>query len=229
MITEHCFPTRAPLATLVILLAALGSGQGAAPPTDSADAIADSVFEFSDQQGKEGWFYGYWDCSTDANGQYDQASDFELLDRFGGDAENGLSKRREFTTGDLWYLEDGVAYTSLCANGGHASSPVALGDHAAPDQWVVRRWISDTAGMVTISGHAGKEMPWGRNWGGECQATIVVDGVTVLSTVTDDQGIDYAVAVRIKEKSTIDFLIAPNPSVGVVTFTAAIHKRPTTP
>lgn len=187
--------------------------------------IANSVTEFSDKQGKDGWHYGYWDRSVDADGNYNQSADFKLLKHFGKDVRNGLSEHNKFTTGDVWFLEDGRFYTSLWATGGHANSPDRLGEHAAAEQWAVRRWISDASGTVTISGHAGKVMPWGANWGGECQAIIIVDGETVFSTVMDEHGLDYAVAVKIHAKSVVDFLIAPNPSIGVVTFTATIDKR----
>ena len=69
-------------------------------------------------------------------------------------------------------------------------------------------------------------MPWGGNWKGECQGIIVVDGKTVLSTVMDEHGHDYAIVCKVQEKSVIDFLIAPNPSIGVVAFTATIQQRP---
>jgi hypothetical protein len=193
----------------------------------SADVIGDSVAEFSNEQGKNGWYYGYWDLSTDADGKYNQLTDFKLLKNFGTDARNGLSRRSEFTIGDVWYLEDGRSYTSLWAKGGHANSAIGPANYSTAEQWVARRWISDTSGTVTISGHAGKVMPWGANWDGECQATIFVDGEVIFSTVMDEHGLDYSVAIKVREKSMVDFLIAPNPSIGVVTFTAAIRKRPT--
>jgi len=62
-----------------------------------------------------------------------------------------------------------------------------------------------------------------------CQAIIIVDGETVFSAVMDEHRLDYAVAVKIHTKSVVDFLIAPNPSIGVVTFTATIGKRPANP
>jgi hypothetical protein len=42
----------------------------------------------------------------------------------------------------------------------------------------------------------------------------------------DELGLDYSVAVKVEEKSIVDFMIAPNPSIGVVEFTATIRKRP---
>ena len=138
---------------------------GQAPPAESAEVIANSVTEFSNKQGKDGWQFGYWDRSVDNDGQYDQTAEFKELKHFGKDVRNGLSGHDKFTTGELWCLEDGRYYTSIWASGGHANSSKKLGNYAAAEQWPVRRWISDVAGTVTISGHAGKVMPWGRQLG----------------------------------------------------------------
>lgn len=194
-------------------------------PRKITNVIGDSAAEFSSEQGKDGWYYGYWDRSADEDGKYRQSVDFQLLKNFGSDSKNGISAHEKFTTGQLWYLEDGKSYTSLWATGGHANSPRQLGDYVAAEQWAVRRWVSDTSGIVTITGHIGKVMPFGANWGGECKASIIVDGETVFSSVMDEQGLDYAVVVKIHEKSVIDFLIAPDPSIGVVTFTTRIRMR----
>ena len=193
--------------------------------SESTGVIGDSIAEFSNEQGKNGWYYGYWDRSKDADGNYDQSTDFKLLKHFGTDKRNGLRNHNEFTTGDLWYLEDGRSYTSLWAKGGHANSARRLGAYPAAEQWATRRWISGESGTVTISGQAGKVMPWGAKWGGECQAMIIVDGQVVFSTVMDELGLNYSVAVKVQEKSVVDFLIAPNSSIGVVTFTATIRNR----
>ena len=224
--TTNCFSSIARLTALAILTLAPGFCLGQTGSSDSTDVIGDSVGEFSHEQGKHGWYYGYWDRSTDADGKYNQSTDFKLLKKFGTDARNGLSKRSELTTGDVWYLEDGQSYTSLWAKGGHANNALGPASYSTAEQWATRRWISDASGTVTISGHAGKVMPWGANWSGECQATIIVDGEVIFSTVMDEQGLDYSVAIKVREKSMVDFLIAPNPSIGVVTFTATISKRP---
>ncbi len=195
--------------------------------SESTDVIGDSVAEFSNEQGKNGWYYGYWDLSTDADGKYNQLTDFKLLKNFGTDVRNGFSRHSKFTIGDVWYLEDGRSYTSLWAKGGHANSAIGPANYSTAEQWATRRWISDASGTVTISGHTGKVMPWGANWSGECRATIIVDGEVIFSTVMDEHGLDYSVAIKVQEKSMVDFLIAPNPSIGVVTFAATISKRPT--
>lgn len=198
---------------------------GQPPLVESKGISADSVAEFSGVQGQDGWYYGYWDRTQDVDGEYQQLSDFKRLTHFGTDVRNGLRSHEAFKTGELWYEEDGRLYTSLWANGGHANSGRPLGDYAAAEQWAVRRWISDVSGIVTISGQVGKSMPWGANWGGECQAIVVVDGKTVLSTVMDELGLDYQIVCKVRETSVVDFLIAPNPSIGVVSFTAKIEQR----
>lgn len=219
-------PLFAKLIVLACLVFAPNPCPGQVLRSDSPELIADSVAQFSGVQGKQGWSYGYWDRTKDADGQYNQLKDFTELGQFGKDVRNGLSEHDGFTTGDLWYCEDGRFYTSLWAKGGHANSSIKLGNYAASEHWAIRRWNSSVSGIVTISGQAGKVMPWGANWDGECQGLIVVDGKTVFSTVIDEHGVDYTVAVKVRENSVVDFLIAPNPSIGVVTFTAEIQKRP---
>lgn len=193
------------------------------PPDTAARVIADSVEQFSDQQGANGWSYGYWDQSSDQD--YRQEADFQLLKHFGDDRKNGLSGRSEFTTGKLWYLDDGRFFTSLWAEGGHANSPMKLGEYVAAKHWAVRRWESSATSSCTIRGRIGKVMPWGKNWGGHCRARIIVDGKEVYSAIMDEDGQDYSVKVSLKQGSLVDFLIGPEPSIGVMQFTAKIESR----
>lgn len=210
------------VSTVCLLLA---GGCAGAPPA-RPELIADSVGGFGGRQGANGWSYGYWDRSADADKSYDPRVDFRLLEHFGKDALNGLSGHPEFTTGDLWYLEDGVYYTSLWAEGGHANTTLDLGAHARTEQWAVRRWISTTEGPVSIAGHAGKVMPWGENWSGGVLALIVVDGKELLRTDIGKGSTDYSINATVRVGSRVDFLIGPNPSVGVTKFTATIRTTP---
>ncbi|MFO0907835.1 MAG: hypothetical protein U0794_05650 [Isosphaeraceae bacterium] len=193
--------------------------------SDSSELIADSVREFSGKQGAHGWSYGYWDRASDADASYNQTTDFQLLKHFGSDPKNRLSRHPQFTTGDLWNLQDGLYYTSLWAEGGHPNSSVKLGAYPPAEQWAVRRWVSTWEGTVTIRGFAGKVMPWGKNWSGSCRALIVVDGKTVFSGVMDESGTSYAIDATVHKGSLVDFLIGPNPNIGVTKFTASIRSR----
>ena len=195
----------------------------ALPPSQ---VVANSVNDFSGRQGEKGWSYGYWDVSADTDKSYDPTTDFRLLRHFGSDPINGISGHSEFTTGELWNLQDGVYYTSLWAAGGHANSPNKLGNHAAAEQWAVRRWISTFNGPVTIIGHAGKVMPWGENWSGGVQSLIVVDGATLFRAAVGNQKTNYSINATVKVGSLVDFLIAPNQAVGVIEFTATVQTTP---
>lgn len=198
-------------------------------PPQVPKVVADSVSGFSGTQGAHGWFYGYWDRSADADPSYNQATDFQWFRHFGRDPINGLSGHPEFTTGELWNLEDGVYYTSLWARGGHAHGAMKLGDHAQAEQWAVRRWVSTMDGAVTVTGHAGKVMPWGKNWSGGVKALIVVDGITLFSADIEDGGEDYSLDAVVRVGSLVDFLIGPNPSIGVIELTATLRTAPTSP
>ena len=196
------------------------------PPSE---IVADSVSGFSGTQGANGWSYGYWDRSADTDKRYSQATDFRLLRHFGSDPINHLSGRSEFTTGKLWNLQDGLYYTSLWTEGGHPNGAMKLGTYAQAEQWAVRRWVSTTHGPVTISGHAGKVMPWGENWGGGVQALIVIDGTTLFSADVGNRSTDYSIDATVQVGSLVDFLIGPNPSVGVTKFTATLRTAPALP
>lgn len=211
------------LALSICWLFVTGCRTTSLPPPE---LVADSVRDFSGKQGDRGWSYGYWDLSADADKDYDQTTDFQLLRHFGRDPINGISGHSEFTTGELWNLQDGLYYTSLWAAGGHPNSAARLGDHDAAEQWAVRRWVSTTDGPVTISGHAGKVMPWGGKWGGGCQALIVVDGTMLFRAAAGNQQIDYSIDAHLKVGSLVDFLIGPDLSVGVIEFTGTIQTAP---
>lgn len=189
-----------------------------------AGPIADSVDDFSGVQGLNGWEYGYWDESEDVDGAYDQTSDFRWFESFGNDPINGLSSHSEFTTGDLWYHEDGRYYTSLWAEGGHPHGTMDLGSYARANQWVVRRWTSTISGPIEISGHAGKVMPWGANWGGSGQFLIIVGGEKFYAAEVDDGGQAYSVRATVDVGTPVDFLIGPGSAVGVMRFTARLAR-----
>ena len=206
------------LAVLAILLALTGA------TLVSADTIADSVEDFSGEQGLHGWTYGYWDESADADGQYDQAGDFRSFTSFGIDRINGLASHPEFTTGHLWFLEDGRYYTSLWAEGGHPHGTMELGSYARANHWVVRRWTSTVNGRIEISGHAGKVMPWGENWGGSSWFLVVVGGDRVYEAEVDDGGQAYTVSATVEAGAPVDFLIGPGSAIGVMRFTARLGQ-----
>ena len=219
---HESFQLTRPLVTALAIFAILFVLAGATPV--SAGTIADSVEDFTGKQGHSGWSYGYWDESQDEDGQYDQASDFRLFSSFGNDPINGLSSHSEFTTGDLWYLEDGRYYTSLWAEGGHPHGTMDLGSYDRAKQWVVRRWTSTVNGRIEIRGHAGKVMPWGEYWGGHCKFLVIAGGNQVFEAEVDDGGQEYSISAMVKAGTPVDFLIGPGSGIGVMRFTARVTQ-----
>lgn len=212
---------RFPGAGLLAIPAILFALTGATPVL--ADTIADSIEDFSGTQGLNGWTYGYWNESEDADGRYDQAADFRLFSSFGIDRINGLSSHSEFTTGELWFLEDGRYFTSLWAEGGHPHGTMDLGPYARANHWVVRRWTSTVHGRIEISGHAGKVMPWGENWVGSSKFVVVAGGERVLEAELGDEGQQYSVTALVEAGTPVDFLIGPGSAIGVMRFTARLE------
>lgn len=197
----------------------------------SSQVVADSISGFSGEQGANGWSYGYWDYTADADKSYNQTADFQLLQHFGSDPINQLSTRPDLGTGKLWTLQDGLYYTSLWAGGGHPNGTMDLGAHAQVEHWAVRRWVSTANGPITISGHAAKVLA--TNWGGGVQTRIVVDGTTVFSAAIDNSGTNYSVNAMVHSGSLVDFLIGPGLpdayAVGVTEFTATLRTASALP
>lgn len=208
---------------LLAVILGLSAGASYSAEQESSKVVADSVRDFSGSQGTNGWSYGYWDRTADQDGVYDQVKDFRLLGYFGADRINGLSARTEFTTGELWYLEDGRYYTSLWAEGGHSHGTMDLGPYAKAEHWVVRRWFSSVDAHVEIRGHAGKVMPWGANWSGDTKVLVVVGGSKVYEAVFDDGGQGYSVSTTVQAGTLVDFLIGPGSGIGVIKFTGTIQ------
>ncbi|WP_223787213.1 hypothetical protein [Marinicella meishanensis] len=191
-------------------------------PFTSPNTITDSVRDFSGTQGQNGWYYGYWDQSLDVDGSYDPQDDFRLFSHFGADPINGLSQHTDFSTGQLWFLEDGRYYTSLWAAGGHPHGTMDLGSYAKANHWVVRRWVSTVKGQIGISGHAGKTMPWGENWGGDIKFLIMAGDHVIHEASADDGGQGFTINTVVQIGTPIDFMIGPGSAIGVTQFTASV-------
>lgn len=201
----------------------------------SAEVVADSVSGFSGKQGSDGWFYGYWDRTADADKRYSQTTDFQWLRHFGGDLNHP-----DFSTGKRWTLKDDQYFTSLWAEGGGPNGTWEGGTRAKVEHWAVRRWVSSVDGPVTIGGEIAKILPWGGRDSGRVH--VVVDGATVYSAALASGldwsggsvyigGTNYSVNATVHIGSLVDFLISPGPTEaggasGPVRFTASIQAAP---
>jgi hypothetical protein len=175
------------------------------PSAFGEDALADSDLQFSSHQGRDGWYYGFYD--GDGSTPY-STGDFELLDYW-----SGTTWRMGPSGDDYWCM--------LYGDGGH---PVV-------GHWPVRRWVSDYDGVVTITGVL-KDRAASTLWDGIVGGIIIDDELVMQTAISEGDlvGVNYLVEAPVSVGSTVDFFIAPqgNNRHDHTIFTAVIVPEPAT-
>ena len=168
--------------------------------------LANSVQQFSNVQGQDDWWYGYYDRSADANGIYDEATDFalmlyyrsDLLDPMVHQGADGrfpiiIRTKAALTGGALW------------ANGGHPNAT-----NTNLELWPIRRWVSNYEGEVNLTGNlAHLNLSY---LGNGLRGRLFVDGTEIWTNhvnPTDSVGIDYSLQVPIHVGSHVDLAVDP--------------------
>jgi hypothetical protein len=167
---------------LSLLAATLLLSGLAAPPLAVSEIVADSVAEFSDAQGQDGWFYGRYTAVGDSD-SFSQITPYNAVD-------------------DLWRGTESFQ-TPLVG---------ALGAHPGADSgdWAVRRWVSTVAGTVEFDGSLHKTPAVGIGGDGVV-GHILVDGVEVFSQFVDGSdtvGVDYSFSEAVAIGSTVDIALS---------------------
>jgi Collagen triple helix repeat (20 copies) len=163
------------------------------PRSSTAEIIANSQADFSCVQGQGNWYYGYFDAPFTSSG-------FQEMTRCLPDDP--------VLGGSAWWVNENNWWTSIRAtlllpNGFRSCGRRQL------EQWVVRRWVSEVAGSVTIFGTIADA----RGTLDGFTAHILVDGVSVLSQpVGTLQRFPYQVTVSVNIGSTVDFAVQPGDS-----------------
>ncbi len=191
-----------------------------APPSGNPVQIADSVAEFSGNQGSGGWFYGYYVKDADGNSTY-EASDFTAFPRGTGNTLNSTN----YWNGTQWDWPAGnPPWTELTAAGGHPSAE--NGTAAQPIHWAIRRYVSETNGTIRITGTLAASSVNGTCGDGTI-GRIFVDGVEVYQRTVSNLSVGYSIVVAVNLGSTVDFAIDPgagnNDFCDATTFTAIIR------
>jgi hypothetical protein len=161
------------------------------PAPASAMVVADSAAEFSGTQGQDNWHYGFYDKSADGNGVYDFATDFNTIDP-------------NWTFGGAWSLGPGdPPWTTLGQIDIHPN-----GINNGPEQWVIRRWVSEVTGAITIDWHFAKSNP-----GGSGSSFHVFQNGVLRDTVslggTDRTGVQRVLNLNVQTGDKIDFAQSP--------------------
>jgi hypothetical protein len=195
-----------------------------------ATVVADSVNNFSGTQGANNWYYGYYDGAL-------TPATFKLFPNFDpnfSSNENALLWGDNGVLGGIetaafggpggWYLQwAGGYWTSLWTDGGHPNQPTPGWDKQGVEQWTVRRWVSDVAGDVTISGLMASLN------GGNMMVSVLVDGNKVFSQQIPSNETGYSFSTDVSLASDVDFVIAPNNGSvvnGATEFTGVVNTVP---
>lgn len=170
---------------------------GAAPVVEPARILADSVGDFSLEQGSYGWYYGSDGGSLDS---------FELL------TEKSVVAAFDPPSKDVWecWRSSTTYWTQIFQIGAHANGTTSSPPSVAQLSRAVRRWISDVDGNVVITGEAGKLDVTESNG---VDVLVYVDGVELYSAFiagTDGPGHTYELRSSVRVGSTVDFVLDPH-------------------
>ncbi len=105
-----------------------------APVAAAGGTLANQAADWSatGQQGANGWYYGFWNKSLDADGVYNPFTDF-----------NSTDPQWAFS-GGAWLLGPGnPPWDTITPGSWHPN-----GDNNGAVHWVIRRWVSETAGSI---------------------------------------------------------------------------------
>lgn len=198
---------------------AVALGSLCLPLSVRAGVVANSETEFSNVQGANGWYYGY--VAPANSPSFVQLPNYYAAWGYGSE------------TPAAWAIDSPVAdgtnfFTAIFAGGSHTNGVITSGFKPA-EHWTVRRWVSDVAGPVTITGTVGDL----KNFGGDQDGVvyqILLDGVAIWNNGTDGSTPDfgYSVDTTLAVGSTLDFVTKPRTSdyADWNTFTASISMIP---
>lgn len=167
-----------------------------------ATPIANSVTEFSDIQGQNNWYYGYYDDTVHPDGVIN-SDDWAQMPEYVDPS---------FFMGDgrpAWMVDSVNRWTGLYATGGHPNGVTTSGGRTSGEQWAVRSWVSEVSGDIGISGRIFDLNPNLSVDG--VNAYIFVDGVQVGNFSIPNNGValDYSFTTLVSLGSFVDFAIAP--------------------
>jgi hypothetical protein len=181
------------LSVVLCLLACL-----ALPSVSFGQLVADSVADWdaSGNQGTNGWFYGFYDATADANGMY-EAGDFQA---FAGPTWIWTGSQWDENNAD----GDNVPWTEVAQTGGHPN-----GDNNGVVHNAIRRWVVDTAGLADIEYNISKTNP---NCGNGTTALLYHNGNELASTTVafdDSVGVVNTVQATLAVGDSIDIALSP--------------------
>jgi hypothetical protein len=178
-----------------------GGTDAGAPATEAPRLLADSVADFSLNQGEQGWLYGY---------------DTGSLDTFVRMTKKAVIIEYVPVTKDIWdcWVSDTAHWTQIFQLGAHPNGTITSSPNNEFLQRAVRRWVSTYAGNVVISGEVAK-IDVTVNGSNGIDASVYVDGKSMYSTTIggeDGGGLSYDFPATLQVGSFVDFVLDPHES-----------------
>ena len=187
-------------------------------PTVHAQVIANSVTEFSGNQGQNGWFNGYRNYTLSGETEnYDPKADFIPYDGGAGlGAWDGFS---QFWTGTAWDLNTAAA-GPWTTQGPQTTHP--NGSNSAPNEehWTIRRWAATeltAPAVLQVIWTVRKQDTAGGNG---VTGGIWLNGkkvVAVAIAANSSQGVTRTNYISIKSTDVLDLVLTPVGPNGVRT------------
>jgi hypothetical protein len=179
--------------------AVAGIDTGGASDADERRLLADSVADFSLEQGKLGWQYGYDLGSLDG---------FALMTRISTIVAYAPATKDVW---DCWGNEE-THWTQVFQLGAHPNGTDTSPPSPSLLQRAVRRWLSDYAGAVVIRGEMAK-IDVALEPSNGVDASVYVDGTLLFTQYVGGQdggGLSYEVKAMLHVGSTVDFVLDPH-------------------
>lgn len=177
-----------------------------------APFAADSFFQFSGQQGSNGWFYGYYDGTGPS--PY-SPPDFKPMTH-GPEYQAFIG-----STGSVWYVTPDSHWTAIGPDWVHPNGTRT--ERQQVIHWVVRRWQSSVAGAVRVTVDLADKASRADIGDNGVASHIFLDGAEVsyvVLPVGDSQQI--VLNLTLQTGSILDFAI--DSINGVDIFDATIQK-----
>ncbi|MBI4327028.1 MAG: lamin tail domain-containing protein, partial [Chloroflexi bacterium] len=115
------------------------------------ELVADSAAEFSATQGRNNWFYGYYNKTTDPGGRY-QTNDFIPFPN-----DEGPHSPYNFWNGASWKWFDGnPPFDEIGERYMHPN-----GANHAQEHWTIRRWLCKASDTINIDWQLAKQSAGG--------------------------------------------------------------------
>lgn len=168
----------------------LVSSAGLAPSAVAGGGCWNAAYGFSDVQGSNDWWYGYWESP---------ANDFTLMEEYGVASDNWWS---------IDFLGPAPSYWTLIGPATMHPNGAALNAGKTPvEQQAILRWVSPVTDTVTCAGHVscfdvgGDGAEWIIRFNGEEVFSQLIGGF-------DTVGFGYSLQFTVEPGDTIDFAVA---------------------